>query len=354
MPRLTLAILASVAWIGVQTFTEIPVSDAMMVRTFAEEVYVQLVHGESAVATAILATIPLGLVVAIIGWLLTRQLRHRMGEPSTEILPRTQQRSGFWPIIVAWLFTCVFILLPLGALAWKATSGGTGFSAIRDVLRTTGTSLVLSLFASLATGLIVAILAWIAVIYAMKSKWFMFILIAVSTWFLVLPGPILGLGLKESINILMDWESHFPLGEFPPMRSMLYDQSSPLPVMWAAGLRFFPLACLILWPAMRAIPRGLWEAAAIDGHTGWRLWKLVLIPHAGRAWLAAVVAVAALSLGEVSAGKLVNPPFYDVYILQLFSQMHYGTESSVAAMSLLPAFIVGILAVIWSRLYRDA
>ena len=51
---------------------------------------------------------------------------------------------------------------------------------------------------------------------------------------------------------------------------------------------------------------------------------------------------------------VVNPPFYDVYILQLFSQMHYGTESSVAAMSLLPVVIVGMLAIVWSRLQRDA
>ncbi|MCU0706589.1 MAG: hypothetical protein MUF18_21750, partial [Fimbriiglobus sp.] len=43
LPRATLAALIAGGWVAVQTATEIPVSDSMMVRTFAEEVYTQLV-----------------------------------------------------------------------------------------------------------------------------------------------------------------------------------------------------------------------------------------------------------------------------------------------------------------------
>ena len=52
---------------------------------------------------------------------------------------------------------------------------------------------------------------------------------------------------------------------FPPVRSALYDQPSPLPTMWAAAIRFFPVAVAICWPAVRAVPRELSEAALVFG-----------------------------------------------------------------------------------------
>ena len=58
----------------------------------------------------------------------------------------------------------------------------------------------------------------------------------------------------------------------------------------------------------------------------------------------AALAVTALSLGEVSAGKLVNPPFRAAYILRLFDQMHYGTDSTVAALCLLQVAVTVVLA----------
>jgi len=58
-----------------------------------------------------------------------------------------------------------------------------------------------------------------------------------------------------------------------------------------------------------------------------------------------VIAVAALSLGEVSASKLVNPPSRGAFVLRLFDQMHYGAETTVAALALMPLVPAFVMAV---------
>src|SRR5206468_7381121 len=93
----------------------------------------------------------------------------------------------------------------------------------------------------------------------------------------------------------------------PPLRSALYDQPSPLPAVWACVVRFFPVAVAVLWPAVRGLPQPLLDAAALDG--GRRAeWRGVVWPLCRGAVFRAAVAVAVLSLGEVVASKLVQPP----------------------------------------------
>ena len=53
------------------------------------------------------------------------------------------------------------------------------------------------------------------------------------------------------------------------------------------------------------------------------------------AFARAAVVVAALSLGEVVAGKLVEPPGRRTFAEELFNAMHYGADVTVAAMCLL-------------------
>jgi ABC-type Fe3+ transport system permease subunit len=55
-----------------------------------------------------------------------------------------------------------------------------------------------------------------------------------------------------------------------------------------------------------------------------------------------VAVVSGLVLGEVSASKLVAPPGYRTYILDLFDQMHYGTEATVAGLALILIVVVGL------------
>ena len=47
----------------------------------------------------------------------------------------------------------------------------------------------------------------------------------------------------------------------------------------------------------------------------------------------ALIGMTVLALGEVSAAKLVVPAGYKSFILELFAQMHYGAEATVAALA---------------------
>jgi iron(III) transport system permease protein len=163
----------------------------------------------------------------------------------------------------------------------------------------------------------------------------------------VTPAPVAGLGLKTLIGWLVSAEDAV-LGRdlaFAPVRSLLYDQPSPLPEVWAHLLRFFPVAVAVLWPAVRAVPRELVEAATLDGGPR-AAWRAAVWPGVRRAFAVAAVAVALLSLGEVVAAKLVQPPGRHGFAQELFDAMHYGADSTVAAMCLLQVAVLAVLSAI--------
>jgi ABC-type spermidine/putrescine transport system permease subunit II len=107
---------------------------------------------------------------------------------------------------------------------------------------------------------------------------------------------------------------------------------------------------------VRAIPRELIEAARVDGATPLGELRLAIMPTAAPAILRAILAVAALSLGELSAGKLVATPGNQTLAQEIFQQMHYGVERNLAAMCLiLLALILAILTagqLLFDRLKR--
>ncbi len=338
LPRVTLAMAAGAGFVLSQTATEIAVTDTMMVRTFAEEVYTQLVGFPAGVAAAVAVTVPVWVVASGLAVVVSRPLANRFF-PAVSAAPGRPLPAPRWLAVAAWFATAVTGLLPLAALVWKAgrTAAGWGFANLSTQLeRTISLSGV-----TLASGVLSASLAGLCT--ASLAAWFCWAnrdrptrVIAVAMVLALTPGPLIGLGIKELISHLLTLEEFVlrSLGlslDFPPVRSALYDQPSPLPGVWAVAVRFLPVALAILYPAVRVIPKELHEAAKLDGVSGWRYvgWPLLR-----RAFGTATVAVGVLSLGEVSASKLVVPPHLGVFILDLFNQMHYGTEATVAAMCL--------------------
>ena len=352
LPRLALAAAAAATWAAVQAGTEIPVADAMMVRTFAEEVYTQLVGAPAGVAGAVAVTVPAWLVAVGVAGLVGGRVARRFAIASADAGRPRPLRVGAGVRLATglgvWFGAGLFAGLPLAALVWKAGGGGTGAgwslgaltSELLTVARLHGATLAGGLAAAAVTGTVTAGLALLACRAADRSRWFTGLLLGLTAAAWLTPGPLVGLGLKEVINRLVDAED-FALTaagaapDFPPVRSALYDQPSPVPGMWAAAIRFFPLAVAVCWPAVRAVPRELSEAAALDGAGAWGEWRLVTWPLTRPAFARAAAAVGVLALGEVSAGKLVTPPHYRAYILELFNQMHYGAEATVAALCLL-------------------
>jgi iron(III) transport system permease protein len=315
----------------------------MMVRTFAEEVYFQLVGAPDGVAAAVAVTLPVWAASALGAvWLLRRSAW--LAPAVAAAVPASRHlRVGRWVEVASatavWVGLLSLVAVPLAGLILKAGSGGSLSGQLVLVIRAHGATLADSLLWSAVAGLVAAALALAACRRARGSPAFAGFLLALTAVAWVTPAPLVGLGLKTVINLLLAAEDAAlaALGlspAFPPLRSALYDQPSPLPAVWALVVRFFPVAVAVLWPAVRQLPQELLDAARLDG--GRRAeWRGVVWPLARGAVVRTAVAVAALGLGDVVASKLAQPPGRQSFAEQLFAEMHYGADATVAAMSLL-------------------
>jgi ABC-type Fe3+ transport system permease subunit len=333
LPRVKLAAGAGAAWVAVQAFAEVAVTDVMMVRTFAEEVYFQLVGNPDGVPAAVAVTLPLWAFAACVGvWVFRRAARVPVRAVGNEPPRPLDLRRGSG--VVLWFGVVLFVAVPLLALVQRVGS-------VEHFVRTSrahGGTLADSLLWGAVAGVVAAALAvWMC---WRGSRWVP--VVAVVAW--VTPAPLVGLGLKQAIDLLLSAEDAVlaALGltpTFPPLRSALYDQPSPLPGIWASVVRFFPVAVAVVWPVARRIPRELMDSAALDG--GRRAqWLGVFWPAVKPAAARAAVVVAVLSLGEIVAGKLVQPPGRSSFVGELFDAMHYGADATVAAMCVLQLVVI--------------
>jgi iron(III) transport system permease protein len=356
VPRLVPAMALAAAAVAVTALTEIPVTDAMMVRTYAEEVYAELVGNPAGVASAVAATGPVWLTGCVLALVVSSRLGRTFpaaGESVETPSPAGPPSPG--GSLLAWVIAMVALGLPFAALVGRAGDGFRPGAFVRTVstqLREGGGVIVESLLAAAVAGVVAATLAWFCAVSLGRTRRGGRVLLVVCVALWLAPGPIVGLGLKEFIFRLLDLEeaavaAFAPAISSPPLRALLYDRPSPVPGMWASVMRFFPLAVAAILPAVRAVPSELWDQARLDGLGVRSLLSHLLVPLTGPAVVRAAVGVAALALGEVSAGKLVTPPGQRTYVLDLFNQMHYGAEATVAGLCLVQvAMTAGLLGAI--------
>ena len=338
-PRVRPAALAGAAWVAVQALTESAVTDVTMVRTFAEEVYFQLVGNPAGVSAAVAVTLPVWLASIALAVMLLKRAAAVRGEVAER--PRHAASRTSVPATAAlWFGVIVLVGVPVVALAARTVG-------VRQLLAVAGAH----------GGSLVASLIWAAVAGASRGGAGARGVLACAAFAAVGLAPartdggrvgdaaLAGLGLKTLVGWLVSLEDAI-LGRdfaFPPIRSLLYDQPSPLPEVWALALRFFPLAVAVLWPRVWAVPRELIDAATLDGGPR-AVWRVAVWPCVRGAFVAAVAAVAVLAMGEVVASKLVQPPGRHTFAQELFDEMFDGADATVAAMCLLQLAATAALA----------
>ncbi|HXG10269.1 MAG TPA: ABC transporter permease subunit [Gemmataceae bacterium] len=372
------AIGAAALWVALLTATEITVTDTMIVRTFAEEVYSQFVRPEPGspmaspeqeLARAMAVSLPQVVLAGALVLLAVRRWERTLPPPETRTRPPYLFRLGRarWPCLLVVLAAVGGLLVvPLASLVWKAGLGGspeawslqTVLAAVRKVLRAQERLVADSLLTAGLAGAAAAGLALLACWLATERRWFRLavLVLAVTAW--ALPGPLIGIGLKETIDRMMNLEDRIVGADrsatagttaegstktqpptdkaslFRPVRKALYEGPSPLPVMWAYLVRFFPFAVALLWPVVRLVPRELRDAARVDGARPAQELRHVVWPLSAAAVVRAGLAAAVLALGELSASKLVATPGSYLFAHEIFTGMHYGITSDLAALCL--------------------
>jgi iron(III) transport system permease protein len=345
LPRCRGVIVFAAVWLSLHVAGEITVTDMMLVATFAEEVQTQFTLGDrEGLARAVIAASPIILATwGFLVWYVPRLERHL---PPLQMRFAEPRRFALGPS--RWALTLLIALLlltlfgiPLSSLLWKLGQAGhpahwSAANAWRHFHHTWhlhGPDVWANVLLAAAAGATVSLLALALCWLTNESRWLRFLLIAVITLAWALPGPIVGIGLKETIALL-------PEGV---LADALYFGPSPLPLAWAYLVRFLPFAVALLWPVVRMVPRELREAARLEGQGPWREFLIVTWPLTRSAVVLCGALVAALALGEVAASTRVETPGWESFAKLVFDRMHYGVDNNVAALSLV--LLSGILAV---------
>jgi iron(III) transport system permease protein len=355
LPRCRGSILAAAVWVALQVSTECAVAELMLVGTVAAEVYTQFTGGGGdRLARAVAVALPWTLLTSAgAAWLLLR-LEHAL-PPLASLHARLRTLAlgrARWPALV-FVAATVGLLAGLPLLSLVIKTGTTARDAqwsaealvhqLATAARSDGVQVARSLLtnglSAVLTATVALVLCWLAV-DAPRFRRVLFVGLALA-W--SLPGPIVGVGLKETIQTLvtkLPWE---------PLALALWDGPSPVPVMWAHLLRFLPCAVAILWPVVRALPAELRDSLRTEGARPWQEFLHLVIPLAFRAWCAIVVVTAAQAVGEIGAIAMrVETPGWDMFAHVLFIRMHYGLQSDVSALCLLLILVlVAGSAAIW-------
>jgi iron(III) transport system permease protein len=391
LPRCRAALCAALIWVAVQTATEITVTDMLQVRTFAEEVYNQFVRPDisdttptimAAVARAVVVSVPGTLLIGMVVWWAARRWEQNLPPlDRLSLQPWTfTLKWARWPcLLLAITAASAVVGVPVGSLIWKAgrttppptlpaeayvawsctptTSSPAGVASacwwinqageapppepywsarttcqhVITVIHVRGRLVLNSLWQAAAAGLVCAVLAWVTCWLASGSRWFraFTLFLIAAAW--SMPGPLIGLGLKETIR----WITGSDV-----LAAALYHGPSPLPVMWADLIRFFPAAVAVLWPVVRLVPNELLQSARVDGASPVYELRRVVAPLTVLAFIQAALAAAILSLGELSAGKLAATPGSMTFAHEVFVQMHSGVTNDLAALCLVLLGIV--------------
>lgn len=303
----------------VLSFTDITISDILLVRTFPEESFTQFqLQGEPWAAAALaLPVIVLLAGLGLVGWRLVQ--RHGLGADGEAQRPPEVFKLGHWrwPLAgLAGVLALLFFAVPFVALvlalgrpaallhAWRATS--------REVLYTLT---VAPVAATLCAGL--ALVGGWAVLRLPRGRW---AVIAGMLLLLATPAPVIGMGLVFLLNRPGVW------GRICDSRAVL---------VWAGVARAAPFALLACLPALRRIPAALEDAARAEGASWLQRLRLVVVPLAWRAILIAWLLAFILVAGEIGASVIAAPPGHTVLSIRFFTLIHYGVYPDAAGICLI-------------------
>ncbi len=383
------AIIAAGLLVAVFTAGEMAVTDLLQVRTYAETVYTEFaIAGRVGAATATaLPGIAVWLAsVAVAGWLAIRKVPQ-----DTQALfarrPVFQLRALRWPVAVACgLVVLASLGIPAGSLIWRAglkfprrtvqvsispsveqanpqaiesepaaSDIGPRWSAasfaenLLNSSRSVGDQLLLSLTIALATAAVAVPVAWLLAAIARHNRLGQWVAASIVCLLFALPGPVLGIGLELALGrgiTFLDAHSGRVSNSVGQLLREIADK--PAVLVWLHSLRTLPFAVAIIWPVLRLVNRSLLESAAVDGAGAWERFRYVEFPACRGALVAAALACAVLSIGELGGSVIVTPPGEQPLSVRIFSLAHFGLENHLAGICLvlLGVAAVGSLAVL--------
>lgn len=360
LPRLRWAIWLGVFWIAATVAGEIVVTDLMLVRTFGEEVYTQFVSptaesglsADQALERAILTAVPAVLVLCCAAWMFAH--RHRWprlahASPSKPLIELGRGRQ--WCFIIISVIVLTYFLYPIVSLALRAGSAprhpwsiGRIHENVLKAMHESTWILLHSLLWAFVTGAVVSAIVLLTCWSARTSRTIRTVMFSLAVAAAVTPAPIIGLGMKQVINYLLDVETK--LGR-NIVDAMLYNGPSYLPVAWVWAIRCFPLAVAVLWPTVRNWPSDSSDAIKLESAKLGATIRHIVWPLGCKSWLMATGLTALYCFGEVSASRIAATPDGATFAHDLFTRMHNGLTPDLAGQCLYALIIVLVAGLAW-------
>lgn len=206
-----------------------------------------------------------------------------------------------------------------------ARSGaGAALAELQLALRLGGPDALRSAAVGVATALLVVLvstmIAWplrpAAAGRARASRALATVALALALALAVVPPPLVGIALDV-------------LARRSPALDPVTD--GPAIVVAACALRFLPVGALLLFVALRRVPREQDEAAWLAGRAAPR----VVLPQVAPAAAAAALVVHVLTVTEYGASAVVEPPGASLLAVFVVNEAHYGAGPALAGLLLL-------------------
>jgi len=305
--------------------TDFTITDILVIRTFAEEVYSQyILHRRQAgpLLTAVPTLLALAALLACaparLGLLGEHSLWQHGTRPRVYALGRWRPPAG----VACGLLLAIALGGPLALLFGHVRPlEGLGRS-IAGMQRELWVSAALSALGATLTLLPAPGLAWSLVRGGRWCGWSAAGLVLL----LATPAPVVGISLITLLNR-------------PGVCGWIYD--SPLVIVLGYFVRFLPVAALLLVPAVQRLPREVELAARLDGcdwlAEHWHIRCPSLRRDAALVWLVVVI----LCFAEIGATKLLDVPGWETASVRAFTLIHFGVYRDLAVLALLStAFIL--------------
>lgn len=288
----------------------------LQVQVYAVEIHA-LFSAFYDVAGATAASAPLA-VTGIIGLAAFGVLLRRLRAADVQSMA-VRSRARVCPVC----FTCclsmalVAVVLPVGALVARAGAPGNYWLALVSARG----QLLHSLEVAALSASLVCVLGF-ALVYLTRylNPVNRALIDAASVIPFVVSGSLLGIGL-----ILM-WNH-------PGIGGRLYRSAAIL--VLACTAKYAALGILPLRACMHHVPPELDEAARVHGVARWRIMTRVYVVLCLPVLAAAWILVFAFSVGELNASVLVSPPGFATAGVRLFTLLHYGMNTVVAALAII-------------------
>ena len=362
LPQAASGIYVAFLWVIVSTASEMTVTDLFMIRTITEDLYTGFYLGASSLEPGLgwLPCLSLCLALFLTAVLLCERLVPRPWRISDSGPLLFRLGRWRWPA-TAIVLLCLLLLagVPFGNLSYKAgvVVDQIGESRVRhwsfwkflDTVginanffrpdrwrygREIGWSLGIGVLSTTAAVVLSIPLAWSARNHR-RGKLLMVLVIATL---LSLPGPVIGQLLITTLNQ--------PGTE---VLAWLYDHSILAPWL-ALCMRCLPWCLFIVWQALRTVASEPLDVAATEGAGSWARMLRIAIPQRLPALACAWVVGLSISLADLGAVVLVNPPGVDLLSFRIFGLLHAGVEAEVAGICLAhtSTLMVMMLASFWA------